>query len=191
MSRYVDYRPPSPSGAPVGRCIVLPGRQYTPDGPLLFFAAQAALAHGWEVRQVWWQAEARETADDVDEIAWVGDQLRAAIADSDGRVLVVAKSLGTLAAPTAAELGVEAAWLTPILTDPQISRALSTYPAAQFTLIGQQDPWLDRSVFDALPGRTVLVEGDHILGVPGDVVGMVDAHREFVHAFDDWLSTLA
>ena len=43
----------------MGRCLVLPGRQYTPDGPLLFFAAQAALMRGWDVRQVWWEAPER------------------------------------------------------------------------------------------------------------------------------------
>lgn len=40
MSRYVDC---STDGTPIGRCIVLPGRQYTADGPLLFFATQVAL----------------------------------------------------------------------------------------------------------------------------------------------------
>ena len=51
MARYVDL---PADGTPVGLCVVLPGRAYTPDGPLLFFAAQVALAHGWDVRQVWW-----------------------------------------------------------------------------------------------------------------------------------------
>jgi hypothetical protein len=49
MTRYVDY---AVEGTPFGLCAVLPGRQYTPEGPLLSFAAQAALMRGWDVRQV-------------------------------------------------------------------------------------------------------------------------------------------
>ncbi|WP_158647973.1 hypothetical protein [Nocardioides houyundeii] len=94
MSRYVDY---SPEQTPVGRCVVLPGRRYTADGPLLFFATHTALARGWSVRQVWWEAPPAGTTRAVqDEIAWVGDQLDDAVDGYDGRVLVVAKSLGPL-----------------------------------------------------------------------------------------------
>ncbi len=56
MTRFVDHHA---EGTSVGRCVVLPGRQYTPDRPLLDFATQAALAHGWDVRQVWWEAPER------------------------------------------------------------------------------------------------------------------------------------
>ena len=95
MTRYVDY---PVEGTSVGRCVVLPGRQYTPEGPLLFFAAQSALMRGWDVRQVWWEAAERGSLAIADEMDWVGDQLDAAINGYTGRVLVVAKSLGTLAA---------------------------------------------------------------------------------------------
>lgn len=107
MTRYVDH---AADGNRVGRCIVLPGRRYTPDGPMLFFAAQVALMRGWDVRQVWWEVPQFDSA--VDEGAWVGAQLEAAVDGDPGHVLVVAKSLGTLAAPAAASRGYDAAWLT-------------------------------------------------------------------------------
>lgn len=185
MSRYIDF---SAEGLSVGRCVVLPGRQYTPDGPLLFFAAQAALARGWDVRQVWWDAP--ERGGDTEETNWVADQLDAALDGHDGRVLVVAKSLGTLAAARASERGFEAAWLTPLLTDPEAATPLLTYPAAQFVFIGDSDPFLSHDVLDALPGERVLVPGDHILRVPGDVAAMVASHERFARAFDAWLATL-
>ncbi len=68
MSRYVDY---PADGTSVGRCVVLPGRQYTADGPLLFFATQTALARDWDVRQVWWEAPPRGSCSLADEVAWV------------------------------------------------------------------------------------------------------------------------
>lgn len=185
MTRYVDH---APHGIAVGRCVILPGRQYTPDGPLLFFATQAALDRAWEVRQVWW--EAPERGGDTDEIAWVSDQLAAAVEGYDGRVLVVGKSLGTLAAARAATLGYAGAWLTPLLADPVAAAPLTSYPAAQLVVIGSSDPYLDRGVLDGLPGTRVLVEGDHVLRVPGDPAAMVSAHARFVEAFDDWLTTI-
>ena len=184
-SRYVDH---ATEETAIGRCVVLPGRQYTPEGPLLFFAAQAALMRGWDVRQVWWDAPERSSGSD--ETAWVIDQLDAALEGYSGRVLVVAKSLGTLAAPRAGALGCEAAWLTPLLADPAAAEPLLSYPAAQFVAIGASDPFLDQDVLDALPGTRLVVPGDHILRVPGDVGAMAASHERFVRAFDEWLTAL-
>ena len=186
MSWYVDY---PAEGDAVGRCVVLPGRQYTPDGPLLFFAAQTALMRGWDVRHVWWDAAPRDSQTVAEEVAWVGAELDAATTDYDGRLVVIAKSLGTLAAPLAAARGYEAAWLTPLLTEPAMAKVLLAYPARQFTVIGSDDPFLDGEVFNALPGERLLVSGDHVLRVPGDPAGMVASHDHFVRAFDAWLAS--
>ncbi|MCD4525921.1 hypothetical protein [Nocardioides sp. cx-173] len=185
MTRYVDL---APEGASVGRCVVLPGRQYTADGPLLFFATQVALDRGWDVRQVWWEAPARGGG--ADEITWVGDQLDAAVGGYDGRVLVVGKSLGTLAAARAAARGYDAAWLTPLLNEPDAAAPLLTYPAAQLVVIGSEDPYLSRDVLDALPGERRVVAGDHVLRVPGDVAASVASHGLVARMFDAWLAGL-
>ncbi len=188
MTRYVDL---APEGARVGLCVVLPGRQYSPDAPLLFFATQAALMQGWAVRQVWWDAAERGSLSIADETAWVGDQLESALDGHVGRVLVVAKSLGTMGAARAAARGYDAAWLTPLLTEPELAEPLLSYPAAQFVVIGASDPYLDRNVLDALPGTCLAVDGDHVLRVPGDATAMVASHERFIHAFDQWLTTLS
>jgi hypothetical protein len=185
MTRYVDHTAEGPA---VGQCIVLPGSRYTPDGPLLFFAAQVALMRGWNVRQVWWDVPAFDS--DADEVAWVGSELDAASAGQAGRVLVVAKSLGTLAAPVAAAHGFDAAWLTPLLTEPDAAEPLRSYPAAQFVLIGADDPFLSHDVLESLPGERLVVPGDHILAVPGDPAAMVAGHDLFVRSFDAWLADL-
>jgi hypothetical protein len=182
MTRYVDY---AADGTAVGRCVVLPGSRYTPDGPMLFFAAQVALMRGWDVRQVWW--EPPEFGSDAEEVAWVGTQLDAALDGFGGRVLVVAKSLGTLAARRAAAHGYDAAWLTPLLTEPDLAEPLLSYPAAQLVLIGSSDPYLSQDVLDALPGEHLVVRGDHILRVPDDPAAMVASHESFVRTFDEWL----
>ncbi len=185
MTRYVDH---ATDGTPVGRCVVLPGRQYSADAPLLYFAAEVALARGWDVRQVWWDPPARGSG--TDEAGWVGEQLEAALADAPDRVLVVAKSLGTLAAGAAADRHLEAAWLTPLLADPAAAAPLLSYPAAQLVVIGTEDPFLDRAVIGALPGTQLLVPGDHVLRVPGDPHATLASHALVVRALDSWLDTL-
>lgn len=185
MSRYVDLPPES---TPVGRCVVLPGRRYTPDGPLLFFATQVALAHGWSVRQVWWDPP--EGRDDDTEVAWVGDQLRDAVHGWSDPILVVAKSLGTTAARVAAEAGYDAAWLTPLLREPDLVVPLEHYPAQQFIAIGTEDPFMDEEVLARLPGTHLVVPGDHVLRVPGDPTAMAASHMRFLHAFDEWVAGL-
>lgn len=186
-SRYVDH---VVEGTAVGRCLVLPGRQYTPDGPLLFFATQAALMRGWNVRQVWWEAPERGSLPIADEMDWVGDQLNDALEDYTGRQVIVGKSLGTLAARRAADRCLDAAWLTPLLTEPDAAKPLLTYPASQFVMIGSSDPYLSREVLDVLPGTRLVVPGDHVLRVADDVAAMVGSHEQFIRAFDAWLVSL-
>jgi hypothetical protein len=186
VTRYVDR---TVEGTALGRCVVLPGARYSPDAPLLFFATEAALGRGWDVRQVWWDVP--RFGSEAEELAWVGDQLDAALDDHDGRVLVVGKSLGTLAAGRAAERRLDAAWLTPLLTEADAARPMLAYPARQYVMIGAEDPFLDRAVLEALPGEHLVVPGDHVLRVAGDPAAMVASHERFVRSFDTWLATLA
>ncbi len=188
MTRFVDF---AAEGAPVGRCVVLPGRQYSPDGPLLFFAAQTAHMRGWDVRQVWWDAPERGSRSLSEEITWVAEQLEAAVEGYPGRVLVVAKSLGTLSAACAAARGYEAAWLTPLLTEPDAAEPLLSYPTSQLNVIGSEDPYLDPGVLARLPGDRLVVSGDHVLRVAGDPAAMVASHEQVVRAFDGWLAGLS
>lgn len=187
MTRYVDLRARDDT---VGLCVILPGRQYTPDRPLLSFATEAALAHGWNVRQVWWNAPERGTRDLASEMSWVHDELDAAVHGHDGPVLLIAKSLGTLAAARAADQRYDAAWLTPLLSEPAVADVLLGYPGNQLSVVGSEDPFYVPSVFDALPGTRLLVAGDHVLRVPGDPVAMAESHLQFVGSLDGWLDGL-
>src|SRR5512139_3533402 len=103
VTAYVDA---SLTDSPVGLCVVLPGREYSPAKPLLDFATQAALQNGWAVRQVWWEPE---RLDDSEQTAtWAARELAAAVEGHEGRVLVMAKSLGVYTARLAAASGYDA-----------------------------------------------------------------------------------
>ncbi|WP_446663882.1 hypothetical protein [Flexivirga sp. B27] len=143
------------------RVIVLPGRAYPIDAPLLFWTAAGLVEDGWFVQAVRWQRPPME-AD------FVRDALEKALREAPAadQTLVVAKSLGTLAAPHVAELDLPAVWLTPVLTDELVAQALSTYPATQLVVGGSADRLWPT---DARPaGEIMHVDGaDHGMGRGG------------------------
>jgi len=179
-----------PAGEAVGTAVVVPGRAYPPAAPLLFFAGFAFLQHGWAVRQVWWDPPTHET--DEQTTAWVRGQVEKELPD-DGRVLIVAKSLGTYAAPLAAERGYDAVWLTPLLRVPLLVDAIASNPGRQLLVGGTADDlaW-DADVARRLAGRGCDVAeipgADHAMMAPGDVVGGVEAHVATIRALDEFLS---
>ncbi len=138
------------------RVIVLPGGGYPIDAPLLFWTAFGLVDDGWFVQTVRWQ-------DPPMEAGFVSGALQRVLqeAPSADQTLILAKSLGTLAAPAAVELGMPAVWLTPVLTDDAVVQALSAYPAAQLVVGGSADSlWPDDA--PRLTGEVMYVDGaDH------------------------------
>ncbi len=182
-----------PEGDPVGTAVVVPGRGYPPAAPLTFFAGFALLQHGWSVRQVWWDPPEHES--DEKTTAWVRGEVERQLPE-DGRVLLVAKSLGTYAAPLAAERGYEAIWLTPVLQVPSVAEAIAANPARQLLVGGTADtfawdPGIAREL--AATGCEVaeIPGADHAMMMPGDVVRGVEAHVDVIRAVDAFLTRLA
>jgi hypothetical protein len=161
--------PPSrfePAGPPVGLAVVLPGRLYGPATPLLDYARQALLAAGWTVQQVWWVLPEEVTDPGV----WVRGQLEEALAgeESPERLLLCGKSLGTHAAAYAAEVGAEAIWMTPLLTEPSVVKGIRANPARQLLVGGTAD-----QLWDADVAADLAVSGCDVLQVDGADHGML------------------
>lgn len=184
-SRYVDLGPASDDPAAKGLLIVLPGRGYHPDKPLLAVATQVAVDRGWRVRQVWWAAPDDASPD------WAGAELTAAVADDDGPVRVLAKSLGSLAAPAAAASAYPSCWLTPLLGGDDVVGGIAANPSDQLLVGGTADQAWIPAVATRLAGpQTEVVElpgADHSLNVKGDKNATASAHAEFIRAFGAWL----
>ena len=113
-TRFVDHAADGTAVGSVASCCPAAGTR--PDGPMLFFPPRSPWhAAGTCARSGGPGARARRRRGGR---VPSGDQLDAAVDGYSGRVLVLAKSLGTLAAVRAAERGYAAAWLTPLLTEP-------------------------------------------------------------------------
>ncbi|HEU4568499.1 MAG TPA: hypothetical protein VFR99_10730 [Marmoricola sp.] len=178
-SRHVDLGPVRDE---TGLLVVLPGRGYHPDRPLLAVATQVAVDLGWRVRQVWWRALEGVSPQ------WAAAELAAAVAGYDGPVRVLAKSLGSLAAPGAAAAAYPCCWLTPLLRQPAVVEGISANPAAQLLVGGTADSLWDSSVAASLAADVLELPGaDHSLEVKGSSNATASAHAEFVRAFARWL----
>ena len=179
-----------PAGEAIGTAVLVPGRGYPPMAPLLFFTGLVRLQHGWRVVHHWWDPPAY--ASDEQTAAWVRDEVERALPDSSP-VLVVGKSLGTWAAPVAAERRLPAIWLTPVLVDTGTAQGIAANPAPQLLIGGSADDVWDSEVSRELTTDTctvVEIPGvDHSITVPGDAVRGVEAHVEVVRAVDNWLGT--
>lgn len=182
-SRYVDL---GPSRDETGLLVLLPGRGYHPDKPLLAVATQAAIDLGWRVRQVWWEAP-----DDAGS-EWAAGELDAATAGyQDGPVRLLAKSLGSLAAPRAAQAAYPSCWLTPLLVRDDVVAGIEANSALQLLVGGTADEAWDPEIARRLAGdRAEIVElpgADHSLNLKGARNATASAHAEFIRAFGRWL----
>jgi len=187
QTRYVDLGPAADDAAAAGLLVVLPGRGYHPDKPLLSVATQLAVDRGWRVRQVWWSAPAEADA------AWAGAELAAAIGDADVPVRLLAKSLASLAAPAAAQAAYPACWLTPLLEQAEVIDAIAANQAHQLLVGGTADGMWVSEIAETLvtsAPHTEMLElpgADHSLAVKGNKNATASAHAEFVRAFGGWL----
>ena len=186
MTELRDRHPEAPE---VGRAVLLPGRAYGPSRPLLGAVADVLLARGWAVREVRWRFP--DGLADRKATAWVVDQARTAAAGWSDRPLLVGKSLGSRAAPYATRERLPAVWLTPLLLDKTVVKAIRRNRAPQLVVAGTADPiaW-DADVAASLGAELVaLADADHGLVVTGEEQRTV-AHRDRLRAaVDAWLPT--
>ena len=163
------------------RVVLLPGRQYLSQGPLLWFAREAAQAGGWSVLEV-----DERAPDDADPFEWMRGRAQRALEETDAEhVAVIGKSLGSAAAPIVRG---PAIWLTPLLNRPEIVDALGSAEAPTLLIGSPDDPtWGDGTVPDNARLQVLELPGlDHSLQVSGDPRASLDvlAHvTEHVAAF--------
>jgi pimeloyl-ACP methyl ester carboxylesterase len=167
--------------------VMLPGRAYTTDHPLLFFAREVLRDMGWRVDEVSWPPE-----DLGSDSAIVGHGSRVLDSLAGSQVLVIGKSLGSLLLPYTVEHALPAIWLTPLLTVSDIADAARQFTAPTLLVGGTADEMWDSQVaHDSGQPVLELPGGDHALLLDGDVGGsvaflgeLVTARRSFVDGLD-------
>lgn len=176
-------------GDPARCAVVLPGVRYFSQAPLLWFSREAARAAGWSVLELSERAPA-----DEEPFNWMRDRAgRALEAVSADTVAVIGKSLGSAAAPLAAERELPAVWLTPLLIRPDVVSALAGSPAPVLLVGSTADPTWANGERPEREGIEVLeFEGlDHSLQVDGDPIASLDVLREVTERIGAFLRSVA
>lgn len=165
--------------------MVLPGRGYTPARPLLHFARRVLERQGWTVREVWWQPPMLPDYD-----RWVRQQAVTALDGVPPASLLIGKSLGTLAAPVAAERELPAVWLTPLLSNPRVVEAIGRSTAATLLVGGTGDVLWD-SALAHRSGHQVFeaVDADHSMETE-DPLHSADILRRYTARITEFLAGL-
>jgi hypothetical protein len=171
------------------RCaVVLPGVRYFSQAPLLWFAREAAQAAGWSVLELSERAPA-----DEEPFEWMRDRAgRALDLAGGGTVAVIGKSLGSAAAPLAAERGLPAVWLTPLLVRPDVVSALRDATAPALLVGNMADPtWSDGEQPGGGSVEVLEFEGlDHSLQVEGDPLASLDVLRQVTERIRAFLESI-
>ncbi|GAB3436765.1 alpha/beta hydrolase [Flindersiella endophytica] len=165
--------------------VILPGAGYFPALPLLHYTGRVLNELGWTIHEVWW--DVRTMSDSDDRQSWVCDQaVRAIEAEPQAeRVLLVGKSLGSLALRLAAERQLPGVWLTPLLTEPTVRQALQAIEAPTLLVGGTGDRVWD-SDFAQACGHTVheVPGADHAMEVSAGIGDSARVHADVADAVD-------
>jgi hypothetical protein len=168
--------------------ILVPGRLYSTAGTLFDLADFILTGHGDAAEHVTWLAP--EGLRDIDPEPFVRVHVEAALhrIDKSTRPILIAKSLGTRAAALAAERSLPAIWLTPLLSDPVVTAAITAGPAPALLIGGTGDRFWDSGAARATGKPFVEIAGaDHALRVPGTVRDYTTALQKIATNIEQFL----
>jgi len=182
--------------------VFLPGRRYTCDMPLFYYAERLMVDRGWDVLRV--QYDYRQSG----ELTSPDQQLERLAVDSrsainagmaDGtyrRVVLVGKSIGTIAMaevlPALEAADTWSVWLTPLLKRPDVLECVMAESSRSLVIIGSEDFQFDPFVIDALArddGCAIVVidGGEHSLDLEGDAAASAMSVVTTIHAMNRFL----
>lgn len=173
--------------------VLLPGASYTPNHPLLYYARQVLLAHGWSVEEVWWSSD---DLDNFERVGWASSAViqtakKALDKVADRNPLVVGKSLGSLALPMVSERGWPAIWLTPLLNLPELANSLKTATGKTLLVGGTADDYWDGTLAKSSGHQVLeLLGAHHGLEISGDPSASVRLLGEVVATMSDFVESL-
>jgi hypothetical protein len=109
----------------------------------------------------------------------------------DARVLIVGKSIGSLAIPLAASRGIPGIWFTPLLRQSELAEALARLPESTLLIGSTADETWDAGIARQSGHRVVeLTDANHRLELDGDPLGSIDALRHVIDAVDRFVADL-
>lgn len=166
--------------------VLLPGLGYPVSAPLLWYAGTVLSFRGWSVHLVSWPENISRNG-----VVPVATEI---LEDLHGasQILMVGKSLGSLAMPLAVERGLPGVWLTPLLREPWIADTARRVGHDHLLIGGTSDPVWDSTVATAGEARVLAVpEADHALQIDGDLDATMAAVTSMAQTVDEFVRDLS
>lgn len=143
------------------RVLVLPGSGYSVDLPGLQLPMRALALAGWQIWATSWdvrQVRDRAAAEAV--VVGAAEQFVTHVGSTPR--LLLAKSMGTMAAGWVADHDVPAVWTTPLLTDEKCVADIERGTAPALLLAASQDPaWDDAAARRTGKSSRLIAGADH------------------------------
>ncbi|MGC1209990.1 MAG: alpha/beta hydrolase [Micromonospora sp.] len=166
------------------RAVLIPGVGYDTRAPLFAYVGEALRRLGFETHEITWQVPRDLPADRTAD--WVREQVTPAL--ENGADLLVGKSLGTFATGLAADHGLAAVWLTPLLNHPDIVDALGRATAPFLLVGGTADKLWNGEVARRLSPHVVEIpDADHSMLVPGPLARSAEVLGQVCTAVEDFV----
>ena len=185
--------------------IVLPGRGYTAQMPLLFYPISLMLAKGTDVLRVEYAYDQQPDFQALradEQLRWLFADVTAAYQAGIAQrpyhqITLIGKSLGTLAMGHLLTIQtlpaqVKAIWLTPLVRFDKLRQQIKQFGGRSLFVIGTADPHYDPTflaeVQQATGGEVVAIEeADHGLNIENKVLQSVQALETVVRAIEAFL----
>jgi hypothetical protein len=165
--------------------LIIPGSGGCWHVPHQLFAADAARLRGAQMHYVSWSGEVPPEPEARG--PWAVEQVAAALRGLP-RPLMIANSLGTVAAGLAADCELPAIWITPLLHRSEVVDGLRRAGAPRLLIGGTADSSWRPAVARELSPHVFEVEGaDHGLRVPGPLAKSAAVLGEMATAIEDFL----
>jgi hypothetical protein len=175
------------------QALLLPGRNYGVQGPLLMYAHVALQSRGAHTYPVEWEHPDTLAADEQTMVDGVCSQVEAMLdrIGNDGPPLLIGKSMGSAAAAVAAHHGLPAIWITPFLQNYSIVQALRRCTAPYLLIGGTADSAWNPALAASLQGEVCQIErADHGLFLRGrPLVESAHALAEVIEVIEWFLDT--
>lgn len=160
---------------------------------LLAFAEEAVERRGADVHRIWWTPPTDRPLEQLP--PWVCDQVARTLDDlgeAAAEAVLIGKSLGTPAAPVAADRGLAAVWLTPVLHEDVFVRGYENATAPRLLVGGTADPMWNGAVARRLSEHVCEIpDADHGIFVPGPLTESGRAHGTVGAATERFLDDVA
>jgi hypothetical protein len=170
--------------------VVVPGGSFGPMAGLLLYAGAVPGRRGATVHRHAWTREPSDPFVPAIE-GWVRAELVPLLDAVGGSPLLIGKSLGTNGAALAAERGLPAVWLTPVLTVPWIATAMGAATAPFLLVGGTADALWDGELARRLSPHVLEVEGaDHGMQLPGPLIDTIAVLGRLVGAMEEFLDAI-